>query len=75
LKLEIGLAQVLVLALLFPPEIIALPNVGETLAATSAGDVLLESETLAGKIGGCRMRMAKDLAQIVEVSLCARAFR
>ena len=74
-ELLIGLLEVFVLALVFPGEVVAEPDVGKAFAAARFADVLFESEALAGGIGGGWMRMTEEVAKIDEMGLRAGLLR
>ena len=69
--LELGerLVQVLALALVFPGEAALAPDIGPALAAGGLGGALLEGEPLALGVGGDRVILAQQRAQVVEMGL------
>ncbi|MDD2598600.1 MAG: hypothetical protein PHO37_05175 [Kiritimatiellae bacterium] len=52
--------EVLVFAFVLPPEVSALPDIGETIAAAMFGDALFKTERFASWVGGSRGRVFKD---------------
>jgi hypothetical protein len=66
--------EVFVLALVFPGEVVAEPDVGEALAAVDLVEGLVEGIALAGCVGGRGMGLAEHVAEIDEVGLRAAAF-
>ena len=68
-QLDVGGPQVLVLALVLPGEEVALPGVGEAVAAGGLADPLLEGVLGAGRIGLVGGRLAEHPAEVDEVLL------
>ena len=73
-KLLVGRGQVLVLALVLPGEVAPVPDVGVAFPAAGLGDALLEGVEGAALVGGGRVGLAEDFAQVAEVGLGGGAF-
>jgi hypothetical protein len=73
LELREGGVQVFPLALVFPSEMAALPNVGPTLAPGRLSRAALEGEPIAGGVGIGWRWFAKHGAQVIEMRLRRRA--
>ena len=68
-ELLVGGGQVLVLALVLPGEVAALPDVGEAIAADGLLGALLEGVPVAGRVGLVGGRHAEHAAEVDEVLL------
>jgi hypothetical protein len=77
-ELLVGCLEVLVLltAALFvlPGEVIAPPDIGESIAAVDLGDGLFEGEAFADAVGRGWVGLAEHVAEIYEVRLRSAAF-
>ena len=74
-ELPVGRVEVLVLALVLPAEEALLPDVGPALAAGRLRRAALEGEPLALRVGGDRVGVADEPAQVDEVGLRRRTAR
>ena len=68
-QLVIGCLQVLVLALVLPGEVAALPHVGEAVATAGLLRALLKGVPVAGRVGLVRRHHAEHAAKVDEVLL------
>ncbi|HEV7225342.1 MAG TPA: hypothetical protein VGN42_21730 [Pirellulales bacterium] len=70
-ELAVGRGQVFVLALVFPAEVAAKPNVGPALAAARLADAALERVKRAVGIGRGRLRLLQHVAQVKKMLLAS----
>src|SRR6185437_4094976 len=70
-ELIVGFLKILVLALVFPGEVVAKPDVGESLATARLAHVLLEGVVIAGGVAFSGPLFTEQLAEIEEMRLGA----
>ena len=65
----------LAFALVFPGEVVAEPDVGEAGAAAGFADLFFKGIALTGGVGGGRVGLAEEVAEIDELGLGAGSLR
>jgi hypothetical protein len=73
-KLTVGGREVFVLALVFPAEVAAHPNVGPTLAAARLAHAALERVPGAFRVGGGGLGLGEQIAEVEKMLLAGAAF-